>query len=145
MIAIFQIVHVSVRFFAIVFSGSRNGAIHQHDVRIARHNVASLVSHTQEVCGLAWSPSGTQLASGGNDNVLNIWDVNVQSSGNISEPLHTIADHCAAVKVRRCSTPSCTLYLDSVFRTVISCSVASIVVTVVTKNSFCCFKGLFDD
>ena len=80
-------------------SGARNGAIHQHDVRVAQHNVATLVGHSQEVCGLAWSPSGTQLASGGNDNILNIWDVNVQSSGEINEPLHTIADHCAAVKV----------------------------------------------
>lgn len=80
-------------------SGSRNGAIHQHDVRVAQHNVATLMAHAQEVCGLAWSPGGNQLASGGNDNVLNIWDVNIQSSGEINEPLHTIADHCAAVKV----------------------------------------------
>ena len=29
--------------------------------------------HEQEVCGLKWSPSGTQLASGGNDNLLHVW------------------------------------------------------------------------
>ena len=26
-----------------------------------------------QVCGLAWSPDGRMLASGGNDNVLNVW------------------------------------------------------------------------
>jgi WD40 repeat protein len=53
-----------------------------------------LAAHTQEVCGLKWSPSGTQLASGGNDNVLNIWQAGAQT------PLHSLTDHRAAVKVR---------------------------------------------
>ena len=34
---------------------------------------ATLRGHEQEVCGLKWSPSGAQLASGGNDNLLHIW------------------------------------------------------------------------
>ena len=38
------------------------------------HATATLRGHTQEVCGLEWSLDGTQLASGGNDNLLNIWD-----------------------------------------------------------------------
>ena len=33
-----------------------------------------LKGHTAEVCGLKRSPQGTVLASGGNDNLLNIWD-----------------------------------------------------------------------
>lgn len=53
-----------------------------------------LTAHTQEVCGLKWSPAGTQLASGGNDNVLNIWQAGAQT------PLHSLTDHRAAVKVR---------------------------------------------
>jgi cell division cycle 20, cofactor of APC complex len=56
-----------------------------------------LTAHMQEVCGLKWSPSGTQLASGGNDNVLNIWQAGAQT------PLHSLTDHCAAVKVRLCT------------------------------------------
>ncbi|XP_068686689.1 cell division cycle protein 20 homolog [Montipora foliosa] len=77
----------------ILSSGSRSGAIHHHDVRIASHHVGSLLSHTQEVCGLEWSPDGKLLASGGNDNVLNIW-----TQSRTEEPLHSVTDHQAAVK-----------------------------------------------
>ncbi|KAJ3329807.1 substrate-specific activator of APC-dependent proteolysis, partial [Blyttiomyces sp. JEL0837] len=46
------------------------------------------------VCGLKWSPEGTHLASGGNDNKLLVWDR--QSSHR--KPLYTFSDHEAAVK-----------------------------------------------
>src|SRR5271154_1925514 len=55
-------------------SGSRDTTIINHDVRIAQHQTAILEGHTQEVCGLKWSEDGTQLASGGNDNLLMVWD-----------------------------------------------------------------------
>mgnify|MGYP002832786725 CR=1 FL=1 len=55
-------------------SGGRDSQVVHHDVRVAEHKVGVLRGHTQEVCGLRWSPWGTQLASGGNDNLLNIWD-----------------------------------------------------------------------
>jgi cell division cycle protein 20 (cofactor of APC complex) len=73
-------------------SGSRDSTIHNHDVRIQNHHVATLANHTQEICGLKWSDDGLQLASGGNDNVVNIWDVN-QTSAKF-----TFTDHQAAVK-----------------------------------------------
>jgi cell division cycle protein 20 (cofactor of APC complex) len=57
----------------ILSSGSRSGAINHSDVRTANHLVQSSVGHTLEVCGLAWSPDGSKLASGGNDNILHIW------------------------------------------------------------------------
>ena len=78
-------------------SGSRSGAIHHHDVRIPNHHVASLLHHTQEICGLQWSGDGKFLASGGNDNLLDIWDVNTTST--VTTPLHTFGHHSAAVKV----------------------------------------------
>ena len=56
---------------------------------------ARLQSHDQEVCGLKWSPSGNQLASGGNDNMLYVWDQH--SIGNGTH-LHQLAEHKAAVK-----------------------------------------------
>lgn len=76
-------------------SGARNGAIHNHDVRVPSHHTASLVSHTQEVCGLKWSPNGMQLASGANDNTVCIWDA---QSGNRWAPRHRLTQHNAAVK-----------------------------------------------
>ena len=51
-------------------SGSRDNSIINHDVRIQNHIIGKMVHHTQEVCGLAWSPDGTYLASGANDNML---------------------------------------------------------------------------
>ena len=59
----------------ILSSGGRDSIVVNHDVRIARHNVATLSGHSQEVCGLTWSPDGLTLASGGNDNTLRVRDV----------------------------------------------------------------------
>ena len=63
---------------------------------MADHHVATLRHHQQEVCGLAWSPDGKFLASGGNDNHALIWDSNL---GHEVAPLHTFTSHQAAVKV----------------------------------------------
>jgi cell division cycle protein 20 (cofactor of APC complex) len=58
-----------------------------------------MVGHEQEVCGLKWSPSGQQLASGGNDNLLHIWSsAAAASSSRSSSYLHRLDDHQAAVK-----------------------------------------------
>ena len=43
-------------------SGNKNGVIINSDVRIQEHVVATLRGHTQEVCGLRWSPDGKNLA-----------------------------------------------------------------------------------
>lgn len=80
----------------ILSSGSRDTTIINHDVRVARHNVATLQTHTQEVCGLTWSPDGEVLASGGNDNLLCLW--NAGASGVCSNPRFRMTDHQAAVK-----------------------------------------------
>jgi cell division cycle protein 20 (cofactor of APC complex) len=80
----------------ILSSGSRDTNIVNHDVRVARHNVATLTAHSQEVCGLAWSNDGEVLASGGNDNLLCLWDASSTSSR--PEPRFKMTDHQAAVK-----------------------------------------------
>jgi len=77
-------------------TGSRDTSIFNHDVRIAQHHVASLVGHTQEVCGLEWSPDGSTLASGGNDNVVCLWDAR-RCHGTV-KPKYQLTDHNAAVK-----------------------------------------------
>ena len=79
----------------ILSSGGRDSIVVNHDVRMARHNVATLSGHSQEVCGLAWSPDGSTLASGGNDNTLCLWNAATSSR---STPRHTLTDHQAAVK-----------------------------------------------
>jgi len=87
----------------ILSSGSRDSTIIQHDVRIQNHCTATLRGHTQEVCGLSWSPDGSMLASGGNDNKLCLWDAALSAGvGSTSTfattPTFTCTQHQAAVK-----------------------------------------------
>lgn len=81
---------------AILSSGSRDGQIHNHDTRIRDHHIATLNAHTQEVCGLKWSPNGSQLASGANDNTVCVWD-NRHTSSEWT-PRYQFDHHVAAVK-----------------------------------------------
>lgn len=62
-----------------------------------------MVGHTQEVCGLKWSTDFKYLASGGNDNLVNIWQPNLTAgsttaTGDGPEPLHVFNSHQAAVR-----------------------------------------------
>lgn len=95
----FSVFVINVDKVRLHFSGSRSGSIHHHDVRVSDHHVGTLTCHTQEVCGLKWSRDGKYLASGGNDNLLLIWDANVGSGGGVTSPLFTLTHHQAAVKV----------------------------------------------
>ncbi|KAK3143808.1 hypothetical protein QOZ80_4AG0305180 [Eleusine coracana subsp. coracana] len=85
----------------ILATGSMDSKIVNNDVRIRNPVVHTYRGHEQEVCGLKWSGSGQQLASGGNDNLLHIWDVamasSVRSAGR-TQWLHRMPDHLAAVK-----------------------------------------------
>ena len=81
-------------------SGSRSGQIHHHDVRVADHHISTLSGHSQEVCGLTWSPDGRYLASGGNDNLVCVWPrVNGGSASNDSQSVRCWSEHQGAVKV----------------------------------------------
>jgi cell division cycle protein 20 (cofactor of APC complex) len=44
-----------------------------------------LLGHTGEVCGLRWRKDGELLASGGNDDVVNVWDGRVEDAGGEAE------------------------------------------------------------
>ncbi|CAM6053822.1 unnamed protein product [Sphagnum tenellum] len=79
-------------------TGGRDTLILNHDVRIREHVIGRMEDHEQEVCGLKWSPSGQQLASGGNDNLLHLWDAAAASSQGPTPYLHRLDDHQAAVK-----------------------------------------------
>ncbi|KAK4555723.1 WD repeat-containing protein slp1 [Recurvomyces mirabilis] len=77
----------------VLSTGARSGLVYNHDVRIANHKIAELVSHTSEVCGLEWRADGAQLATGGNDNLVSIWDAR-----HLNAPKFQKTNHKAAVK-----------------------------------------------
>ncbi len=76
----------------ILSSGSRDRLIYHRDVRSPDQHCRRLAGHRQEVCGLRWNGDDGQLASGGNDNKLLVWDKLSQN------PLHRFTTHVAAVK-----------------------------------------------
>lgn len=86
-------------------SGAQSGHIHNYDVRMAQFHTNTLKAHTLDVCGIKWSPNGRFLASGGNDNMVNVWDTHVRNPW--SAPAHTLKEHTAAVKVRGCKIVFC--------------------------------------
>jgi cell division cycle 20, cofactor of APC complex len=85
----------------ILSSGCQDGGIWHHDVRIAQHKAQELIGHNGEICGPQWRPDGELLASGGNDNVVNIWDGRVGDvvPGSRGGAKWTKRNHTAAVKV----------------------------------------------
>ncbi|KAH6790448.1 hypothetical protein C2S51_005454 [Perilla frutescens var. frutescens] len=79
----------------ILTSGSSSGAIINHDVRVRNSLLSCIRVHKGEVCGLKWSSTGSILASGGNDNLVYLWDACKMSS---KHHVHRFDHHCAAVK-----------------------------------------------
>jgi cell division cycle 20-like protein 1, cofactor of APC complex len=73
-------------------TGSRDKSILQRDIRCPEPYTVRLSAHTEEVCGLNWSPDDQQLCSGGNDNRVLVW------SKHSDEPQIAFEDHVAAVK-----------------------------------------------
>ncbi|OAY79079.1 Protein FIZZY-RELATED 3, partial [Ananas comosus] len=76
----------------ILSSGSRDRNILQHDIRVSNDFISKFTGHRSEVCGLKWSHDDRELASGGNDNQLLVWN---QRSQN---PILRLTEHTAAVK-----------------------------------------------
>ena len=76
----------------ILSSGSRDRTILHRDVRMPEPYFERLQTHTQEVCGLKWNVEENRLASGGNDNIVNVYD------GTSAKPTLTLTEHTAAVK-----------------------------------------------
>ena len=79
----------------IISSGSQDCNIITRDIRCKNNNeniVIKYFGHNQEVCGLKWSFDGSQLASGGNDNNLMIWNL------HSTKPIMCNNSHLAAVK-----------------------------------------------
>lgn len=56
-------------------AGYASGLLREHDVRQRSSETRSLEhAHAGQLCGLAWREDSALLASGGNDNVVKVWD-----------------------------------------------------------------------
>lgn len=73
-------------------SGSRDKSILTRDIRENSQYIYKLTGHQQEICGLKWSPDGSYIASGGNDNKVFIWSHKTQAEAA------RFTEHTAAVK-----------------------------------------------
>ena len=87
----------------ILTSAGRDAQIIHHDVRVANHVVARLgEGHAEEVCSLAWSTDGSQLASGSADNSVCVWDARGGAANaanwRTDAPRLRLTHHTAAVK-----------------------------------------------
>ncbi|KAI3929184.1 hypothetical protein MKX01_006420 [Papaver californicum] len=82
----------------ILSTGGMDGLIINNDLRIRNHIMETYKGHDQEVCGLKWSPSGQQLSSGGNDNLVHIWNISVASSNTSTQWFLRLENHTAAVR-----------------------------------------------
>lgn len=71
---------------------TKSGYIINRDQRDYDNVIHKWKNHKYEVCGIQWNSSGDLLASGGNDNIVNIWSVRKNSS------MKTYNEHTAAVK-----------------------------------------------
>ncbi|KAH9605923.1 hypothetical protein KSS87_008884 [Heliosperma pusillum] len=80
----------------ILTSGSMDCSIINNDVRVRGHIVETYQGHRGQICGLKWSQSGQKLASGGNDNLVYIWDQSLTPAR--TQWLHRFQDHRAAVR-----------------------------------------------
>lgn len=68
-------------------SGDKSGTIYNADLRVNNNRINNLTifeGHTQEVCGLKWSPNYNYLASGSNDDTVRVWKVGSPISKQLS-------------------------------------------------------------
>eukprot|EP00929_Paragymnodinium_shiwhaense_P026094 TRINITY_DN15589_c0_g1_i2.p1 TRINITY_DN15589_c0_g1~~TRINITY_DN15589_c0_g1_i2.p1 ORF type:complete len:561 (-),score=87.87 TRINITY_DN15589_c0_g1_i2:71-1753(-) len=80
---------------SILLTAGQDHKILAHDTRVRNSLIATLGKHRAEVVSVKWSPDGTKIASGGNDNKLNVWDATLLKSEK--KPMMQVK-HEAAVK-----------------------------------------------
>lgn len=80
---------------SILSSAGKGGLIMNSDVRVKQHAVSTVEAHTAEICGLSWSPAKNQLASGGNDSLLAVWDSRC-ASAHVHATVWLLSDQLAS-------------------------------------------------
>ncbi|CAD8088198.1 unnamed protein product [Paramecium sonneborni] len=79
--------------------GSKDKTINICDVRVPNYSVFQLYGHTQEVCGVTFDGNELQLASGGNDNRVFIWQLRGGNTNTDNQYVSwEIKSHKAAVR-----------------------------------------------
>ena len=78
--------------------GARDFIIKTIDLRIKTNPIINYIGHEKEICGMKWSLDDKKLASGGDDNLLLIWDIRKQ------EPEKIFNSHLSAIKALDWST-----------------------------------------
>ena len=76
-----------------LYSGSKDTNILSHDVRIKNHLIMKLSGgHNKEVCTIKWNSDFKYLASGGNDNLVCLWDVRGKNESSFWDILNSQSD-----------------------------------------------------
>ena len=82
-----------------IFSlGCRDYIIKTIDMRNKINPIFNYIGHEKEICGMKWSIDDKKLASGGDDNLLFIWDIRKE------EPEKKFVSHTSAIKALDWST-----------------------------------------
>ena len=83
----------------ILTTGGVDSTILHHDIRCQNSVVARCLAHREQIVKLKWSEDDFFLASGGNDDMLCIWDLRMSSGRNsVLEPRLRLREHKSAVK-----------------------------------------------
>lgn len=80
--------HGNVFYYAVEWP--RSWETHRNNWRGSVQCLACITAHTQQICGLSWSPSGDLFATGGNDNICFLFEIQ-----NIITPEESSHDHNA--------------------------------------------------
>ena len=83
-------------------SGGRDSVILNHDVRVREHITATLRGHEQEVCGLKWSPNGTQVGRGPGQGHLQGYTAQLTCLQHVHAPFASL---CTLDTSPLCSSP----------------------------------------
>ncbi|KAF3765524.1 WD40 repeat-like protein [Cryphonectria parasitica EP155] len=81
--------HGNVFYYAVEWP--RSWETYRHNWRGSVQCLAYITAHTQQICGLSWSPSGSMFATGGNDNICFLFEAQNRQAKHRWE-------HTAAVK-----------------------------------------------
>lgn len=73
--------------------GYDSGLVVDHDIRLADSTIRAIQAHAGCACGLLWRDDGGLLATGGNDNIVKVWD------RHSTQPIMSRSEHTGAVKV----------------------------------------------